>query len=263
MDLGLKEMRALVLASSQGLGAATAAQLALEGAKVAINGRDPAKLANTQAAMRQSTQGEIIAIPGDVTRADDARRVVEETARQFGGIDILVTNAGGPPAASFDKLSADDWKQAYDLLVMSVVYTLQAALPILRLAEKPAILAITSISTKQPVEGLILSNSVRMAVAGLVKTLADELGPQGIRVNAILPGLTRTERMTYLIKNRAESANISAQEVIKNQTAGIPLKRLGEPDEFGRVAAFLVSPAASFIHGAMIPVDGGQLRATL
>lgn len=263
MDLGLKDMRALVLASSQGLGAATAAQLALEGAKVAINGRDPSKLAKTQAAMRESTHGDIVAIPADITRPDDARRLVEETARQFGGIDILITNAGGPPAGSFEKLGADDWKTAYDLLVMSTVYTLQAALPIMRLSQTPAILAITSISIKQPVAGLILSNSVRMALAGLVKTLADELGPQGIRINAILPGLTRTERMTYLIKHRAESGNISAQEVIKSQTADIPLKRLGEPEEFGRVAAFLVSPAASFIHGAMIPVDGGQLRASV
>lgn len=263
MDLGLKDMRALVAASSQGLGAATALQLALEGAKVAINGRSAEKLAKSAAFLRECTHAEVLALPGDVARPDDVRRIVDDTAKQFGGIDILVTNCGGPPSGEFEKLTPEDWQKAFDLMVMSAVNLIRMALPILRLSEKPAILAITSVSIKQPVEGLMLSNAVRMAVAGMVKTLAEELGPKGIRVNAILPGFTRTERVTYVIKQQAETSNRSVQEILKARTATIPLGRMGEPEEFGRVAAFLCSPAASYIHGAMIPVDGGAIKATL
>jgi 3-oxoacyl-[acyl-carrier protein] reductase len=263
MDLGLKDKRALVTASSQGLGAATALQLALEGAKVAINGRDPGKLAQAESFLRSGTGGELLALPGDVSRPDEARRLVEATARQFGGIDILVVNTGGPKAGKFEQLSPADWQGAFELLVMSAVNLIGAALPIMRLSSGGAILVITSVSIKQPVENLLLSNAVRMSLAGLVKSLADELGPQGIRINAILPGFTRTERVAYLVKTQAESQNKTVSEVLQSRTASIPLGRMGEPEEFGRAAAFLCSSAASYIHGAMIPVDGGQLRATL
>jgi len=263
MDLGLKDRRALVVASSQGLGAATALQLALEGARVAINGRSAQKLAQTASFLRESTRAEIIALPGDVARPDDVRRVVDDTAKQLGGIDILVTNAGGPPSGTFESFKPEDWQAAFDQLVMSTVNLIRVALPILRLSEQPVILAITSVSLKQPVENLILSNSIRMSVAGLVKTLADELGPSGIRINAILPGLTRTDRVTYVIKKQAEDSATTVQEVLRKRTENIPLRRLAEPEEFGRVAAFLCSSAASYIHGAMIPVDGGLIRATV
>lgn len=263
MDLGLKEQRVFVAASSQGLGAATALQFALEGARVAINGRNPERLAKTASYLTDSTNAEVIALPGDLTREDDVRRVVDDTAKQFGGLDILVTNAGGPPSGKFESLKPEDWQAAFDLTLMSTVNLIRVALPILRLAENPAILAITSISIKQPIEGLLLSNSVRMSVGGLVKTLADEVGPSGIRVNAILPGWTRTERVTYLLKKQAEASERSVQDVLRERSAEIPLRRMAEPEEFGKVAAFLCSPAASYIHGAMIPVDGGSLRATL
>jgi len=263
VDLGLKDKRALVAASSQGLGAATALQLALEGAKVAINGRSAQKLAQTAAFIRESTQGEIIAIPGDVSRSDDVRRVVDDTAKQFGGLDILVTNSGGPKAGTFDELSATDWLDAFQLVLMSQVNMIQTALPILKLSDTPTILAITSTSIKQPVDNLMLSNSVRMAVGGLVKTLANELGPKGVRINAILPGYTRTDRVTYLLKEQAIKQERTVQDLLKARTATIPLRRMAEPEEFGRVAAFLCSSAASYMHGAMVPVDGGSLRATL
>ncbi|MFP4321750.1 MAG: SDR family oxidoreductase [Anaerolineales bacterium] len=263
MDLGLKDLRAVVAASSAGLGAATAAQLALEGAKVAINGRSAEKLAQTADHLRDSTGSDILAIPGDVSREEDARRLVEETAKQYGGIDILVTNAGGPPSGNFESLSNDDWRAAYDGLVMSTVYLVRAALPLLRLSEHAAILAVTSVSIKQPIDNLLLSNAVRMSVGGLVKTLANELGPKGIRVNAILPGWTRTDRVTYLLKQQAEQRESSVPAILQERTANVPLRRMAEPEEFGRVAAFLCSPAASYVHGAMIPVDGGSLRATL
>jgi 3-oxoacyl-[acyl-carrier protein] reductase len=263
MDLGLKDMRALVAASSQGLGAATALQLTLEGAKVAINGRSPEKLAKSAAFLRDSANADVIAIPGDVARPDDVRRLVDDAAKQLGGIDILVTNCGGPPSGQFESFAPEDWQKAFDLVLMSAVNLIRIALPLLRLSENPSILAITSVSTKQPVNNLILSNSIRMGVAGLVKTLADELGPRGIRVNAIMPGMTRTERITQVIKKNVETSDKTVQDALKDMTSGIPLGRLGEPDEFGKVAAFLCSPAASYIHGAMIPVDGGYLRATI
>jgi 3-oxoacyl-[acyl-carrier protein] reductase len=147
--------------------------------------------------------------------------------------------------------------------MMSQVNLMRAAIPILRLSDKPAILAITSMTIKQPIPSLLLSNTIRMGVAGLVKSLADDIGPRGIRINAILPGWTRTERVTYVLKQQAETSQRSVQDILKERTAGIPLGRMAEPEEFGRVAAFLCSPAASYIHGAMIPVDGGFLRATL
>lgn len=263
MDLGLKDLRVLVAASSQGLGAATALQFALEGAKVAINGRRPDKLAQTSAFIRESANVDVLAIPGDVARPDDVRRLVDDTATQFGGIDILVANAGGPPSGNFEKLSPDDWQKGFEITLMSTVNLIRAALPILRLSNHASILAITSLSIKQPIENLMLSNSIRMAVAGLVKTLANELGPDNIRVNAILPGWTRTERVTYLLKSQAEANEKSVQDVLSQQTSGIPLRRMGEPDEFAKVAVFIASPAASYIHGAMIPVDGGAIRSTL
>ncbi|MCL4875446.1 MAG: SDR family oxidoreductase [Anaerolineae bacterium] len=263
MDLGLKDLRCLVAASSSGLGAATALQFGLEGAKVAINGRNAETLAKTASYIKASTSAEVISLPGDISRADDARRIVEDAAKQFGGLDILVTNVGGPPSGKFEDLKPEDWQKAFDLLIMSAVYMIRAALPILRLSDHPSILAITSMSVKQPVEGLMLSNSVRMSMAGMVKSLANELGPQGVRVNAILPGWTRTDRVTYLLKRRAETSERTIKEVLDESTATIPLRRMGEPEEFGRVAAFIASPAASFIHGAMIPVDGGEIRATL
>lgn len=263
MDLGLKDLRALVVSSSQGLGAATALQLALEGAKIAINGRNPEKLAQSAAFLRESAKADVVAIPADITRPEDVRRLVDDTAKQLGGIDILVTNCGGPPPGKFESLSPQDWQNAFDLILMSAVNLIRVSLPLLRLSDHPAILAVTSISTKQPLGDLMLSNSIRMGVAGLVKSLADEVGPRGIRVNAILPGMTRTERMTQLIKNQAENGDQTIPEILKARTAAIPLGRLGEPEEFGRVAAFLCSPAASYIHGAMVPVDGGFLRSTL
>jgi 3-oxoacyl-[acyl-carrier protein] reductase len=263
MDLGLRDRRVLVAASSQGLGAATALQFALEGARIAINGRTPAKLAKAAAFIRESTRAEVIAIPGDISRPDDVRRLVEDTAKQLGGIDILVTNSGGPPAGNFEDFTPEHWQDAFNMLLMSTVNLIRVSLPILRLSEKPVILAITSMAIKQPVSGLVLSNAIRVGIAGLVKTLADELGPKGIRINAILPGWTRTERVTVLLKQQAEAGERTVQDVLKERTANIPLHRMAEPEEFARVAVFLCSDAASYVHGAMIPVDGGQIRATL
>jgi 3-oxoacyl-[acyl-carrier protein] reductase len=263
MDLGLKGARVLVAASSRGLGWATARQFSCEEARVAISGRDAARLEAAADQIRQETRGEVFAVPGDVALSEESARIVEIAASHLGGLDILVTNAGGPPPGSFTATPPDAWEKAYQLMVMSAVGMIQSALPYLRQSERPAILTITSVAVKQPVENLVLSNSIRMAVVGLTKSLANELGPEGIRVNSILPGWTRTERVQELMEDRARLHGTSVEEASAREAAGSPLRRMGEPSEFANVAVFLCSPAAAYVHGAMIPVDGGSIRATL
>lgn len=263
MDLGLEGARVLVAASSRGLGGATARRFSLEGARVAINGRHSAALEQAAQAIRAETGGEVVPLVGDVANPDDAGRIVAGAVAALGGLDILVTNAGGPPPGSFESVPLDAWQRAFELSVMSAVRLIHAALPHLRQSNRAAILTIASVSVKQPIDNLILSNSVRMGVVGLTKSLANELGPQGIRVNSILPGWTRTERVTELNVARAEREGRTPDEIAAEQTAGTPLRRMGTPEEFANVAVFLCSPAAGYVHGAMIPVDGGSIRATL
>ncbi len=261
MDLGLKGSRVLVAASSSGLGAATARQFSREGARVAVNGREQGKLNVTAESIRQETGGEVFALAGDLIAAPE--EVVEQAVAAFGGLDILVTNAGGPKPGTFESVGLVDWENAFQLTVMSAVRLIRAALPYLRQSDHPAILTITSTSIKQPIENLILSNSVRMAVGGLTKSLANELGPEGIRINSILPGWTMTGRVDEIMQARSQAQGITVEEAVNRQMSGTPLGRIGQPDEFANVAVFLCSPAASYVHGAMIPVEGGTLRATL
>jgi len=263
MDLGLRGARVFVAASSSGLGAAAARGFSLEGATVAINGRDAARLEATANAIRQESGGEVLVMPGDVTDEDTIYRLIAESADRMGGLDVLVTNAGGPPASTFDTTPPEAWGAAFDLTFLSAVHLIRAALPHLRQSDRAAILTVTSVSVKQPIENLILSNSLRMAVIGLTKSLAQELGPEGVRINSILPGWTRTERVTELMQSRAEMQAISVDDAIANQALGTPLGRMGEPDEFANVAVFLCSPAASYVHGVMLPVDGGSIKASL
>ena len=263
MDLGLKGARVFVAASSQGLGAATARQFAREGAWVTLNGRDATRLEATANAIRKETGGRVFTAAGNLTDAQTCAHVVEHAAAQMGGLDVLVTNSGGPPAGTFESVQPTDWQAAYDLLVLSAVNLIRAALPHLRRSERAAILTITSLTVKQPLDNLILSNSVRMAVVGLTKSLAEELGPQGIRVNSILPGWTRTARVAQLMQTVAAQEGITVEEAIARRTASVPLRRMAEPEEFANVAVFLCSPAAGYVHGAMIPVEGGAIRATL
>ncbi|MBN2304021.1 MAG: SDR family oxidoreductase [Anaerolineae bacterium] len=263
MDLNLHNANVLVAASSRGLGAAAARQFSLEGANVAINGRDPARLDATAAAIRQESGRDVLALAGNLTDGNEITWIVDQAVTALGGLDILVTNAGGPPSGQFDDLSPEAWVETFHLTLMSAVHLIRAALPHLRRSDRAAILTITSISIKEPINNLLLSNSVRMAVAGLTKSLANELGPQGIRVNSILPGWTLTERVTEIMQARAAAQGITVEEATARQAAGCPLGRMGDPAEFGNVAVFLCSPAASFVHGALVPVDGGAIRATL
>ncbi len=261
MDLGLKDTRVFIAGSSSGLGAAAARQFSREGARVAINGRDAEKLEATAKSIRAETGGEVIAVAGDVAEA--AKPMIELAVSRFGGLDVLVTNAGGPMPGNFASTPLDAWEKAFQLSLLSAVRLIHAALPYLRQSQHAAILTVTSVSVKQPIENLILSNSLRMGVIGLTKSLAMELGPEGIRVNSILPGWTQTGRVDQLMQNRAQTQGITVEEAIAKQAAGAPLGRMGRPEEFANVAVFLCSPAASYVHGAMVPVDGGSIQASL
>jgi 3-oxoacyl-[acyl-carrier protein] reductase len=262
MDLGLAGKVALLAASSKGLGFAAAETLAAEGARVVINGRAQADVDRAVDAIRQAG-GEAEGIVADVTERDAAQRLVDFTVEQFGGIDIVITNAGGPPGGTFDSTPLNAWEQSVELTLMSAVRLIKTALPHLRQSDSGSILTITSVSVKEPIAGLLLSNAIRPAVVGLTKTLSQELAASGIRANSILPGWTRTGRVDELMAYRAE-ANATTAEVERGKIAGnIPMNRMAEPAEFGRVAAFLVSPAASYVTGVMIQVDGGSYHGLL
>ena len=259
MDLGLKNKIALLTGASSGLGFATANALAGEGARIAINSRDENKLASARDQLT-AAGAEVIILPGDITDPAVPARLVEETVAALGGLDLLFTNAGGPPPSAFEDISEETWAQSIDLSFMSHVRLIRAALPHLRKSEAPTVLTVTSISVKQPIPNLVLSNSIRAATAGLTKTLALELGPDGIRFNSILPSYTHTERVEQLLANTAERKGTTLEEEFQAQNQRSPLGRMGTPEEFGRTAAFLLSPAASYITGLMLNIDGGTYK---
>jgi len=263
VDLQLENRIALVTAASQGLGYATALQLAREGALVAICSRDEARVNAATDSIRVETGRSVLGITGDVSRAEDVEHIVERVVDEYGGLDILVTNAGGPPSAAFEEVTDEMWQEAFNLNLMSAVRLIRKALPHLRSSTAPAVLTITSYSVKEPIPNLVLSNSIRMAVIGLTKTLALELGREGIRFNSILPGWTETERVQDLMEARAQRNNTSVEEEIAKQAADSPFGRMATPQEFANVATFLCSPAASYVTGVMLPVDGGFYKGTL
>jgi 3-oxoacyl-[acyl-carrier protein] reductase len=263
MDLYLKEKRALITGSSRGLGYATAMGLAKENCRVAVNGRDQAKIAAVAQEIARETGTQVIGLAGDVTDPDVPERLVNEAARFLGGLDILITNAGGPPSGAFESFDEAVWQKAIDLSFMSHVRLIKAALPYLRKSPAACVLTITSYSVKQPIQNLVLSNSIRAATVGLTKSLALELGRDGIRFNSILPGWTETERVTDLMTARARQNGTSVEAEIAKQSADSPLGRMGRPEEFANAAVFLVSPSASYITGVMLNVDGGMYKGTL
>ncbi len=263
MDLRLKDKRALVTGSSRGLGFATALALAKEGCKVAINGRDEAKIKAVAEKLSKETGTQVIGLAGDVGLPDVPEKLIRQTVEAFGGLDILITNAGGPTPGSIDSLDEAAWQKGIDLCLMSHVRLIKSALPYLRKSDSASILTVTSLSVKQPIANLLISNSVRSATIGLTKSLALELGKDGIRVNSILPGWTETERVTELMTARAKANNSTVEEEAKRQAAESPFGRMGKPEEFANAAVFLVSPAASYITGVMLSVDGGMYKGTL
>ena len=257
MDTGLKNRVAIVAASSQGIGRATAEAFAAEGCKVAMCARNEAALTQAADAIRQRYHAEVLTQALDVTNAQAVGDFVKKVASQFGGVDICVTNAGGPPAKGFLAASYDEWQRAVELNLLSTVYFAKEVIPYMQSKHWGRIITITSITTKQPVADLVLSNAVRAGVVGLVKSLANEFGKDGILVNNVGPGYTATDRLKDLAAARSKTSGKSQQEVFEGWAADAPLKRLGEPREVADTIVWLASERASYITGQTILVDGG------
>jgi 3-oxoacyl-[acyl-carrier protein] reductase len=259
MDLGLQGKVALVAAASKGLGFGVARALAREGAHVSICSRTREEVEAAAQRLRDETQAQVIATACDVTQAVDVQAWVDRTVAQWGVIDALLVNAGGPPTGLLKDFTDAQWQAAFELTLMSAVRMIRAALP--HMTRGGAILTVTSSSVKEPIERLGLSSVMRSGVAALVKTLADELAGDGIRVNNLIPGRIDTDRVLALDTSTAQRSGRSLDEVRAESAARIPLKRMGTIDDFGAAGAFLLSPAASYITGATLRVDGGAMRS--
>ncbi len=262
MDLGLNGQKAIVAAASRGLGKAAAFALANEGVDLAICSRSD-DIHTTAEEIRQKTGVDVLALQADVADVDDVDRFVEKAIAHFKHVDVLILNAGGPPPGNFLDLTISDWRAAIDLTIMSAIQLCYAVIPNMIQHGSGSIVATQSYSVKQPIDNLILSNALRMSVIGLTKSLANELGPLGIRVNSINPAWTWTQRVKNLMADRAERANTSLDEQAAKVIVDVPLGRMGTVEEYGRAIAWLASPAASFIHGHALMFDGGATRAAL
>jgi 3-oxoacyl-[acyl-carrier protein] reductase len=260
MDLGLKGKVAMVAGASRGLGFAVAQALASEGAIVSIASRDESAIC---AAAQRLGHAQVLATPLDVRSAEGIQRWTRATEDKFGGVDLLFANAGGPPAGA--ALSFDDaaWQSAIDLLLFSTIRMVRAAVGSMESRGGGAILMSTSSSVKEPIQNLGLSTVLRASVSALAKTLALELAPSGIRVNQIIPGRIDTDRVRQLDAINGAKQGVSAEQAKARSIASIPMGRYGQPEEFGRVAAFLLSGAASYMTGATVQVDGGLIRSVL
>jgi 3-oxoacyl-[acyl-carrier protein] reductase len=261
MDLGLKDGVALVAAGSKGLGYGVARALAREGARVSICSREAEAVHAAALKLAEETGATILDTACDVRDAAAIHNWVDHTVNTWGRIDALLVNAGGPPAGYFKELTEQQWQEAFELTLLSTIRMIKAVLPHMQKNGGGAILTVTSSSIREPIERLALSTVMRSGVAGLVKTLADELAADGIRVNNLMPGRIDTERVAQLDQGTANRQGISFDEARKQSLVKIPLKRLGTIDEFGAAAAFLLSPAAQYITGASLRVDGGAMRS--
>jgi 3-oxoacyl-[acyl-carrier protein] reductase len=263
MDFGLKGKVALVGGASRGIGKAVAMGLAAEGSRVAICARNEQPLLDAADEIRRATGIDVLAVPCDMARAEDIERFVAETVDHFGRLDIVVNNAGGPPLGAFERHSDEAWQAALDQNFLSAVRTIRAALPHLRKQGGGRIINITSYAVKQPLDGLILSNSARLAVVGLAKTLSRELGPDNILVNNVCPGPTLTARMESLMRSRAENEGRSYQEVAAEENKRIPLGHMGTAEDVAALVVFLASEPARHVTGTTIQVDGGVTASIL
>lgn len=263
MDLGLQNKVALVAASSQGLGRACAHTLSAEGAKIAICARDDKRLRATADEIARDTGNQVLAVVADLTSARDCRRVVQETVDFFGGLHVLVTNNGGPPAGYFFDFDDNDWYRAMDLTLMSAVRLIRAAVPHMREQKWGRIINIASVSVKEPLDDLLLSNSLRPGVVGMARTLANQLAGDGITINNVLPGYILTDREIESAETQARAQGKSTDEVLAGLAAPVPVGRLGKPQELAAVVAFLASEQAAYINAASILVDGGRYKGLM
>ena len=252
MELGLKNKVAFVAASSQGLGKSVALELAMEGAKVIICGRNKENLEHTKHEIEKLSNGEVLAISGDLSNAVEREEIIKKALQAYNNINILVTNTGGPPAGKFEELKQEDWDKTYKNLLTSVIGLVNGFLPGMKKQRWGRIISITSMAVKQPVNNLILSNAVRASVVGLIKTLSNELAIHNITVNNVMPGYTETERLKELIENNPSFASAKSE---------IPLGRFGTPEEFAAAVTFLASERASYITGVSLAVDGGWIKS--
>ena len=256
MDLKLQDKIAVVLAASKGLGKAIAMALSAEGAKVIIGSRDQAALDKTAAEISLQTGSPIVALPVDVSDANALNAFIQKVAEAFGGIDILINNAGGPPFDKFENFNDLQWQQAFDMNLMSVARASKMVLPFMREAGSGRIINVISGSVKAVLAGSVLSTAMRMSVVGMAKLMADEFGPYNITVNNVAPGLILTDRIKDTLPK-----DVDPDEAIKQKAKAIPLGRIGTPEEFAAVVTFLASAQASYISGTTIQVDGGASRA--
>ena len=254
MDLGLKNKVAFVAASSQGLGKSVALEMAKEGVHVIICGRNPETLESTKKEVQAAGNGSVLSIVGDLSKAEDREHMIDMALNKFGAIDILITNTGGPPSGKFEDIKQEQWDKAYEQLLGSVTSLVRGFLPGMKKKQWGRIISITSQAIKQPVENLILSNAVRVSVAGLMKTLANELGSFNITVNNVMPGYTKTARLSKLMDDNPSIAIVTDE---------IPLGRFGQPEEFAAAVTFLASERASYITGISLAVDGGWIKSIL
>lgn len=261
MDLGIRGKVALVAASSKGLGRAVAEELAAEGVNLVLCARGEEALGQTAQSIRQASGVDVVHVAADVSQQAGLERVVGAALERFGRVDILVNNSGGPPSGQFDTYTPEMWESATRLLLFSVVGLTRAVLPGMKERRWGRILNVTSIAVKQPVEGLMLSNSLRAAVTGFARSLANEVAPFNVTVNNLMPGYTRTDRMEQLARAAGERSGAATKDTFAKWEKEIPMGRLGEPREFAALAAFLASDRASYITGSSIAVDGGWIRS--
>ncbi|MEZ4520411.1 MAG: SDR family oxidoreductase [Thermomicrobiales bacterium] len=263
MDLGLAGKVALVAASSKGLGKACAMGFAREGCSIVVSSRTPETVAETAQEIRGSTDARVLEVVADMSKPEDIARLVSETVSHFGGLDIVVANAGGPPPGGIDDFDNQAYVDALNTNTMGTIRLIREALPHLESRGGGSIVTITSAGVKQPIDNLLLSNISRPGVVGFVRSLATELGPKNIRVNNVGPGATRTDRIRNTMERAIEQAlaeGKSREEAERGMARGVPLGRIGEPEEFANVVVFLASPAASYVTGATVVVDGGRTR---
>ena len=262
MNLNLKNKNAIVCASSQGLGKAAALDLAEEGVNLAICSRDQDKINKVKEEIHQKINSEIkvIALQVDLDSPDEIQAFYKQVENDLGSVDILVNNNGGPPPSTFEQLSDDDWQKAFNSTMMSCLRLSKLVIPNMKKNAWGRIINISSVSVKTPVNGLFLSNSLRMGVLGWAKALSDELAPHGVTVNTVCPGYTRTERVEAILETQSNSSGLKKEEIEKSISENIPMKRVGEAEDLAGLITFLASEKADYMTGLAIQVDGGSAR---